>query len=192
MAYMDSIETVCEACGGTRYSKEVLGYQLRGKNIAQVMDMTVRQAIAFFPNESFVPKLETLVQVGLGYLHLNQSMTTLSGGELQRVKLADRLDERGRIFVLDEPTDGLHLSDIHRLLELFNRLTDQGNTLFMIEHSLDVRRDADYIVELGPGGGIAGGNLLYAGTPDGICSAPDSVTGPYLAEGCNKTTSQQG
>lgn len=182
MAYMDSIETVCEVCGGKRYAKEVLSYRLRGKDIAQVMDMTVRQAIAFFPEESFVKKLDTLVQVGLGYLHLNQSMTTLSGGELQRVKLAGRLDERGRIFVLDEPTDGLHLNDIRRLLGLFNRLTDQGNTLFMIEHSLDVMRDADYIVELGPGGGIAGGNLLYAGPPEGMLSALGSVTGPYLRE----------
>jgi excinuclease UvrABC ATPase subunit len=182
MAYMDSIETVCEGCGGTRYSKEVLGYTLRGKTIAQVMDMTVRQAIAFFPEESFLPRLQTLVQVGLGYLHLNQSMTTLSGGELQRVKLAGQLDQKGRIFVLDEPTDGLHLSDIHRLLELFNRLTDQGNTLLMIEHSLDVMRDADYLIELGPGGGRAGGQLLYAGTPNHISAAPNSVTGPYLAE----------
>ena len=182
MAYMDSIETECEVCHGTRYSEEVLAYQYKGKNIAEVMDMTVRQAIRFFEGEDFVKKLDTLVQVGLGYLHLNQSMTTLSGGELQRVKLASKLDERGQIFILDEPTDGLHLDDIRRLMELFNRMTDRGNTLFIIEHSLDVMKDADYIVELGPGGGIAGGSLLYTGAPEGMLTCKDSVTGPYLKE----------
>lgn len=182
MAYMDSIETVCEVCGGTRYSSEVLGYLYKGKNIAEVMDMTVRQAIRFFEGEEFVKKLDTLVQVGLGYLHLNQSMTTLSGGELQRVKLASKLDERGQIFVLDEPTDGLHLDDIRRLMGLFNRMTDQGNTLFIIEHSLDVMKDADYVIELGPGGGMAGGELLYAGIPAGMMESERSVTGEYLRE----------
>lgn len=184
MAYMDAIETVCDVCGGARYSQDVLKYRYKGKNIAEVMDLTVRQALRFFEGESFVKKLDTLIQVGLGYLHLNQSMTTLSGGELQRVKLASKLDERGQIFVLDEPTDGLHLDDIRRMMELFNRMTDQGNTLFIIEHSLDVMKDADYIIELGPGGGMAGGSLLYAGSPDGILEAPESVTGEYLKESC--------
>jgi excinuclease UvrABC ATPase subunit len=179
---MDSIETVCEVCHGTRYSEEVLKYQYKGKNIAEVMDMTVRQAIQFFEDADFVKKLDTLVQVGLGYLHLNQSMTTLSGGELQRVKLASKLDERGQIFILDEPTDGLHLDDIRRLMKLFNRMTDQGNTLFIIEHSLDVMKDADYIVELGPGGGLAGGSLLFAGTPKEMLEAERSVTREYLRE----------
>ena len=182
MAYMDSIETVCEVCHGTRYSEEVLKYQYKGKNIAEVMDMTVRQAIQFFEDADFVKKLDTLVQVGLGYLHLNQSMTTLSGGELQRVKLASKLDERGQIFILDEPTDGLHLDDIRRLMKLFNRMTDQGNTLFIIEHSLDVMKDADYIVELGPGGGLAGGRRLFAGTPKEMLEAEQSVTREYLRE----------
>ena len=154
----------------------------KGKNIAEVMDMTVRQAIQFFEDADFVKKLDTLVQVGLGYLHLNQSMTTLSGGELQRVKLASKLDERGQIFILDEPTDGLHLDDIRRLMKLFNRMTDQGNTLFIIEHSLDVMKDADYIVELGPGGGLAGGDLLFAGTPKEMLEAERSVTREYLRE----------
>lgn len=180
MAYMDSIETVCEECNGTRYSKEVLKYLYNGKNIAEVMDMTVRQAIAFFEGHEFTKKLDTLVQVGLGYLHLNQSMTTLSGGELQRIKLASKLDEKGRIFVLDEPSDGLHLDDIHRLMGLFNRMTDQGNTLFIIEHSLDVLKDADYVIEMGPEGGQAGGRLLFAGTPDKLLEAENSVTAPYL------------
>lgn len=182
MAYMDAIETVCEVCGGTRYSQEVLQYQYKEKNIAEVMDMTVRRAARFFEGEPLVEKLETLLKVGLGYLHLNQSMTTLSGGELQRVKLAGRLEERGRIFILDEPTDGLHLDDIRRLMKLFNEMAERGNTLFIIEHSLDVMKDADYMIELGPGGGNAGGRLLYAGTPEGVMKATGSVTGEYLRQ----------
>ena len=179
---MDSIETVCEVCHGTRYSEEVLKYLYKGKNIAEVMNMTVRQAIRFFENTDFVNKLDMLEQVGLGYLHLNQSMTTLSGGELQRVKLADKLEERGQIFILDEPTDGLHLDDIRRLMKLFNKMTDQGNTLFIIEHSLDVMKDADYIVELGPEGGQAGGEILFTGTPKEMLESSGSVTREYLSD----------
>ena len=182
MAYMDSIETVCEACGGSRYSKETLVYLYNGKNIAEVMDLTVRQALEFFTEDSIREKLDTLMQVGLSYLHLNQSMTTLSGGELQRVKLAGRLGEKGQIFVLDEPTDGLHINDIRHLMELFNRMTNQGNTLFIIEHSTDVMKNADYVIELGPGAGIAGGELLYAGEPRGMLAAAASVTGNYLRD----------
>ena len=167
---------------GTRYSEEVLKYQYKGKNIAEVMNMTVRQAIRFFENTDFVNKLDMLEQVGLGYLHLNQSMTTLSGGELQRVKLADKLEERGQIFILDEPTDGLHLDDIRRLMKLFNKMTDQGNTLFIIEHSLDVMKDADYIVELGPEGGQAGGEILFTGTPKEMLESSGSVTREYLSD----------
>lgn len=166
----------------TRYSEEVLKYQYKGKNIAEVMNMTVRQAIRFFENTDFVNKLDMLEQVGLGYLHLNQSMTTLSGGELQRVKLADKLEERGQIFILDEPTDGLHLDDIRRLMKLFNKMTDQGNTLFIIEHSLDVMKDADYIVELGPEGGQAGGEILFTGTPKEMLESSGSVTREYLSD----------
>lgn len=182
MAYMDAIETVCEVCGGSRYSNEALSYLYKGKNIAQIMDFTVRQALEFFGDQPFAQKLDTLRQVGLSYLHLNQAMTTLSGGELQRIKLADRLDERGQIFVLDEPMDGLHLSDIRQLMELFNRMTDQGNTLFIIEHSVDVMKGADYIIELGPGAGHSGGSLLYEGIPRGMITAKASVTGNYLRD----------
>ena len=160
----------------------LLKYQYKGKNIAEVMNMTVRQAIRFFENTDFVNKLDMLEQVGLGYLHLNQSMTTLSGGELQRVKLADKLEERGQIFILDEPTDGLHLDDIRRLMKLFNKMTDQGNTLFIIEHSLDVMKDADYIVELGPEGGQAGGEILFTGTPKEMLESSGSVTREYLSD----------
>ena len=120
--------------------------------------------------------------MGLGYLHLNQTMTTLSGGELQRIKLADQLHRKGEVFIIDEPTDGLHLDDVHRLLKLFHEMTDAGNTLILIEHSLDVMKEADYIIELGPGGGEKGGRLLYAGTPAQLLDAADSVTAPYLRE----------
>lgn len=181
MAYMDAIETTCEACGGKRYSDEALSYRWRGKNIWEVMDMTVNQACEFFKDEEFFEKLRTLQRVGLGYLHLDQSMTTLSGGELQRIKLADQLDRQGEIFVIDEPTDGLHLDDIRRLMEVFNGMTDRGNTLFVIEHSLDVMKQADYLIEMGPGGGGAGGRVLFTGTPAEMLKSRDSVTAPYLA-----------
>ena len=117
------------------------------------------------PAKIFLPQLISLEQVGLGYLHLNQAMTTLSGGELQRVKLASQLYRKSAVFVLDEPTDGLHLDDVRKLMILFNRMVDQGNTLYLIEHSLDVMKDSDYIVELGPGGGMDGGDLLFVGPP---------------------------
>ena len=180
MAFMESIETVCEECRGSRYSHEVLQYRYRGKNIAEVMDLTVDEAIRFFEGQPFQPQLQALARVGLGYLHLNQSMTTLSGGELQRVKLADQLHRSGEVFVIDEPTDGLHLDDVRRLLQLFNEMTDAGNTLILIEHSIDVMKQADYLIELGPGGGAAGGRLLFAGTPAEMLQAEHSVTRPYL------------
>lgn len=180
MSFMESIETECELCHGTRYSEEALSYRYRGKNIAEVMDMTVEEAIAFFPEEDFLPRLISMEQVGLGYLHLNQSMTTLSGGELQRVKLASQLYRKNAVFVIDEPTDGLHLDDIRKLMILFNRMVDEGDTLYLIEHSLDVMKDADYIVEVGPGGGMSGGSLLFAGTPAEMETCEASVTRPYL------------
>ncbi|HIT02997.1 MAG TPA: ATP-binding cassette domain-containing protein, partial [Candidatus Caccocola faecipullorum] len=182
MAFMDSIETVCDLCGGKRYSKEALAYTYKGKNIAEVMDMTVDEAAEFFAGRPLCEKLTSLRRTGLGYLHLNQSMTTLSGGELQRVKLASHLNLRGSIFILDEPTDGLHLDDIKTLMKLFNELTDAGNTLFLVEHSVDVMKEADYIVELGPGGGNSGGEIIFAGLPRDMLSCEKSVTRPYLAE----------
>ena len=180
MSFMDSIETVCDVCHGTRYAKEILGYRYQGKNIAEVMDLTVEEAIEFFAGEDFLPQLISLEQVGLGYLHLNQAMTTLSGGELQRVKLASQLYRKSAVFVLDEPTDGLHLDDVRKLMILFNRMVDQGNTLYLIEHSLDVMKDSDYIVELGPGGGMDGGDLLFAGTPQEMLMSSRSVTRKFL------------
>ncbi|MCR5115325.1 MAG: excinuclease ABC subunit UvrA [Bacteroidales bacterium] len=180
MAFMESIETVCDVCHGTRYNAETLSYKYRGKNIAEVMELSVEEAITFFEGQPFQPQLQALAKVGLGYLHLNQAMTTLSGGELQRVKLASYLHRKGEVFIIDEPSDGLHLDDVRKLLTLFNEMTDAGNTLILIEHSLDVIKQADYIIELGPGGGLAGGKLLYAGTPRGILQCEKSVTRPYL------------
>ena len=182
MAFMESIETVCELCNGSRYAEEVLQYKYKGKNIAEVMDFSVEEAVEFFEGQPFHPQLKALQKVGLGYLHLNQTMTTLSGGELQRIKLADQLHRKGEVFIIDEPTDGLHLDDVHRLLKLFHEMTDAGNTLILIEHSLDVMKEADYIIELGLGGGDKGGELLFAGSPADILSAPHSVTAPYLRE----------
>jgi len=183
---MESIETVCEVCHGSRYAEEVLQYQYKGKNIAEVMDLSVEEAVDFFEGQPFQPQLQALNKVGLGYLHLNQTMTTLSGGELQRIKLADQLHRKGEVFIIDEPTDGLHLDDVHRLLKLFHEMTDAGNTLILIEHSLDVMKEADYIIELGPGGGEKGGRLLFVGTPSAMLSAADSVTAPYMQESLPK------
>ena len=180
MAFMESIETVCEACHGRRYNDEALQYRYRGMNIADVMGLTVEEASEFFSDQPFMPQLRALSKVGLGYLHLDQSMSTLSGGELQRVKLADNLYKKGEVYVIDEPTDGLHLDDIRRLMTLFNEMTDAGNTLILIEHSLDVMKQADYLIELGPGGGEDGGRLLFAGIPKDILHCKNSVTRPYF------------
>jgi len=180
MSFMDSIETVCDVCHGNRYSKEVLDYKYCGKNIAEVMDFSVEEAIVFFKDEEFVDKLSSLEKVGLGYIHLNQSMTTLSGGELQRVKLASKLNQQGAVFVIDEPTNGLHLYDVRKLMELFNNLVDKGNSIILVEHSLEVMKDADYIIELGPGGGDSGGNILFSGAPKEMLKSSLSVTKPYI------------
>ncbi len=180
MAYMESIETTCELCHGKRYNETALRYRYHGMTIAEVLSLSVDEAIDFFAGQPFEPQLQALSKVGLGYLHLDQSMSTLSGGELQRVKLADNLYRKGEIYIIDEPTDGLHLDDIHRLMRLFDEMTDAGNTLILIEHSTDVMKHADWLIELGPGGGEAGGQLLYEGVPRKITTAATSVTRAYL------------
>ena len=180
MAFMDSIETECEACGGLRYSREALQYTLDGLNIAQVMDLTIRQVMERFAGTVIEEKLKPLADVGLFYLHLNQSLSTLSGGELQRMKLASYLGKRGQILVLDEPTDGLHLQDICHIIALFDRLVEDGNTIFLIEHQLEVLKAADYVVEIGPGGGEEGGRTIFQGTPAQLLRSEASITRPYL------------
>jgi len=181
MAFMDNIETVCDACGGLRFNNEALQYTVEGKNIAEVFDLSVRLASDFFRDTVIEQKLKPLKRVGLGYLHLNQALSTLSGGELQRLKMASHLGERGKIFIIDEPTDGLHLKDVQRIIDLFRELVAEGNTLFVIEHNTDVIRAADYVIELGPGAGEDGGRLIFQGTPAEMKACPDSVTAPYLS-----------
>ena len=181
MAFMDAIETTCEACGGLRYSNEVLAYKLNGMNIAEVMDMTANKASETFADTIIAEKLDPLRKVGLGYLHLNQSLSTLSGGELQRIKLASYLRDAGKIFIMDEPSDGLHLNDIKRILDLFEAMVEAGNAIFLIEHNLEMLKACDYIVELGPGGGAMDGKVIFSGTPMAMLDCKDSVTGPYIA-----------
>ena len=186
MAFMDNIETTCEACGGLRYSPEALQYKLDGAdgqtlNIAQVFDLSVAQACRFFSHTVVCQKLQPLVDVGLGYLHLNQALSTLSGGELQRLKLASYLGRQGSFFIIDEPTDGLHLKDVHHLIALFERMVDSGNTVYVVEHNTEVIQSADYAIELGPGAGEQGGRILFAGPPADMLRSPLSVTAQYLA-----------
>ena len=186
MAFMDNIETICEACGGLRYSNEALDYTITSTdgskvlNIAQVMDLSVRLASNFFKGTIIEKKLKPMMDMGLGYIHLNQALSTLSGGELQRLKTASYLGENGKIFIIDEPTDGLHPKDIHRLIDLFNQMVENGNTLFIIEHNLDIIKSADYIIEIGPGAGEKGGKVIFTGTPQQMLQSKASITAKYL------------
>lgn len=180
MAFMDAIETTCEACNGLRYSQEVLAYQVKGMNIAEVMALTANKASEVFEGTVITEKLEPLRKVGLGYLHLNQSLSTLSGGELQRIKLASRLRDKAKIFIMDEPSDGLHAGDIKRIIDLFDTMVSAGNTIFLIEHNIEMLKACDYLIELGPGGGAMGGKIIFTGTPSAMSQSPHSVTGPYL------------
>ncbi len=186
MAFMDSVETVCEACGGLRYSKEALQYTVDSLNIAEVMDLTIRQALERFSGTEIAQKLQPLADVGLFYLHLNQALSTLSGGELQRMKLASYLGKSGQILILDEPTDGLHLRDVEQIIALFDSLVAKGNSVFLIEHNLEVLKAADYVVEIGPGGGAEGGNVIFTGTPKEMLTSSQSVTAPYLKKSIQK------
>lgn len=203
MSFMDVIETPCEACGGLRYGPEVLEMRVRGKSIAEVMDLSVGEAIAWFGGTDaaaagasatapwpagkpaqlaaqIARTLEPLARVGLSYLHLNQAISTLSGGELQRLKLASHLADAGEVFVLDEPTAGLSLADIANLVRVFDAMVDAGNSVFAIEHSLEVIKGSDYVVEVGPAGGEAGGELLFAGLPRDLAACERSITARYL------------
>ncbi|HEY8395938.1 MAG TPA: excinuclease ABC subunit UvrA, partial [Bacilli bacterium] len=190
MHFLPDVFIPCDECGGKRYNKETLEVKYKGKNIADVLDMTVDEAVVFFEHFPQIKnKLETLKNVGLGYLKLGQSSTTLSGGEAQRVKLASELHKRitsRTIYMLDEPTTGLHSDDVKRLLEVINYIVDQGATVIIIEHNLDVIKSADYIIDLGPEGGNNGGYLVCSGTPEEIVKCEKSYTGRYLAKVLNK------
>jgi len=184
MQFLPDIYVPCEVCHGKRYNKETLEIKYKGKSIADVLDMSVKEALKFFENIPEIRrKLQFLDDVGLGYIKLGQSATTLSGGEAQRVKLASELQKRGTgrtIYFLDEPTTGLHFADVHKLIEVLQRLVDQGNTVIVIEHNLDVIKSADYIIDLGPEGGEKGGYVVATGTPEEIANNPKSYTGQYL------------
>ncbi|MBU5484270.1 excinuclease ABC subunit UvrA [Clostridium sp. MSJ-11] len=180
LAFMDTIETVCEVCQGKRFTDEVLDCKLRDKNISEVLNMTVDEALTFFYEKEISAVLKRLVDVGASYITLGQPLNTLSGGELQRVKLASELESRGNIYVLDEPTTGLHMSDISQLLKTLNRLVDQGSTVIVIEHNLDVISQGDWIIDLGPHAGQNGGNIMFEGTPKDLINCECSITGQYL------------
>jgi len=184
MHFLPDIFVTCDVCHGKRYNRETLEIRYKGKTIADVLDMTVNQAFAFFKNIAAIrTRLKTLVDVGIGYVRLGQPATTLSGGEAQRVKLARELSKRATgntVYVLDEPTTGLHTDDIRKLLEVLNQLVDAGNTVVVIEHNLDVIKCADYLIDLGPEGGDRGGNVIGTGTPEQIAALPGSYTGQYL------------
>ncbi|MFC1873766.1 ATP-binding cassette domain-containing protein, partial [Chloroflexota bacterium] len=184
MQFLPDVTVPCEVCQGKRYNREALEIRFKDKNIAEVLDMTVEQAFAFFENFPKVRrKLETLRDVGLGYIRLGQPAPTLSGGEAQRVKLATELSRRatGRtLYILDEPTTGLSFDDVAALLRVLQRLVDAGNTVVVIEHHLDVMRNADYIVDLGPGAGDEGGYIVATGTPEAVAKEKSSATGQYL------------
>jgi excinuclease ABC subunit A len=184
MHFLADIYVPCEVCRGSRYNRETLEVLYKGKNISQVLDMTAEEALEFFENLPKIRrKVQTLVEVGLGYVKLGQSSTTLSGGEAQRVKLATELSRisTGRtIYILDEPTTGLHAADVHKLIDVIGQLVEAGNTVLVIEHNLDVIKTADFIIDLGPEGGDEGGYVVATGTPEEVAQIPGSYTGAYL------------
>ncbi|MBV8248580.1 MAG: ATP-binding cassette domain-containing protein, partial [Comamonas sp.] len=184
MHFLPDVYVPCDICHGQRYNRETLEVLWKGRNISQILEMTVEDAHAFFKDvPSIARKLQTLLDVGLSYIRLGQSATTLSGGEAQRVKLAQELSKRdtGRtLYILDEPTTGLHFADIALLLKVLHQLRDAGNTIVVIEHNLDVIKTADWLIDMGPEGGSGGGQVVATGTPEQVAANPDSVTGRYL------------
>jgi excinuclease UvrABC ATPase subunit len=183
LAFLDGVKTPCEVCEGRRFKDEVLAYTFDGKNITEVLAMTIAQALDFFTRREIVRKLQAMSDVGLDYLSLGQPLSTLSGGECQRIKLASELHKKGSIYVLDEPTTGLHMSDITHLLAIMDRLVDAGNSVIVIEHNMDVVRNADWIIDMGPEGGSKGGQVMFEGTPEELLDAEHSLTSRYLQRG---------
>lgn len=184
MHFLADVYVPCDVCKGARYNRETLEVKYRGKNISEVLDMTVDEALIFFDSQPRIrEKLKTIAEVGLGYIKLGQSATTLSGGEAQRVKLSTELSKRSTgktVYILDEPTTGLHTADVHKLIDILQRLVDAGNTVIVIEHNLDVVKSADHIIDLGPEGGDRGGTVVAEGTPEKIAKCKKSYTGQYL------------
>ena len=184
MHFLPDVYVKCDGCDGQRYNRETLEIKYKGKSISNVLEMNVEEALAFFEKVPIIrDKLQALYEVGLGYIKIGQSATTLSGGEAQRVKLAKELSKRstGRtLYILDEPTTGLHVDDIAKLLKVLHKLVDKGNTVLVIEHNVDVMKTADHILDIGPGGGDKGGNLVIAGSPQEVAACTESETGKYL------------
>jgi len=184
MHFLPDVYVPCEVCEGKRYNRETLEVKYKGKNIYDVLDMTVEEALEFFKNvPSIERKIQTLYDVGLSYVKLGQPSTELSGGEAQRIKLATELSKRSTgktIYILDEPTTGLHFADVHKLIEILRRLSDGGNTVVVIEHNLDVIKTADYIIDMGPEGGDGGGTVIAKGTPEEVAKVKGSYTGQYV------------
>jgi excinuclease UvrABC ATPase subunit len=180
LSFFESVKSPCEICGGKRFKDEVLAYQFKGKSIAEVLEMTVLQALEHFDQPEIGRKLQAMSDVGLNYLTLGQPLNTLSGGECQRIKLASELHKEGSMYVMDEPTTGLHKSDTAHLLEIINKLVDGGNTVIVIEHNMDVARNADWIIDLGPEGGSRGGQVIFEGTPADLKKAKQSITSKYI------------
>ena len=186
MNFLPDVLVPCEVCGTKRYNRETLEVRFKGKSIADVLDMTINQAVEFFDNiPAILNKIKVLQQVGLGYIKLGQPSSTLSGGECQRVKLATELAKRDTgktLYILDEPTTGLHFEDVNVLLGVLNRLVDKGNTVLVIEHNMDVIKCADYIIDMGPEGGRNGGQVVATGTPEEVCENSASATAPFIKE----------
>ena len=184
MNFLPDVYVPCEVCGGKRYNRETLDVKYKGKSIYDVLDMTVEEALTFFEAVPTIRrKIETLYEVGLSYIKLGQPSTTLSGGEAQRIKLATELSRRSTgktVYVLDEPTTGLHFADVHKLVDILRRLTENGNTVIVIEHNLDVIKTADYIIDLGPEGGAKGGTVIAKGTPEKVAKSKKSYTGAFI------------
>jgi excinuclease ABC subunit A len=195
MHFLPDVYVQCEVCKGKRYNRETLEITYKGKNISDVLEMTVDEALQFFQNIPQIKRrLETLAEVGLGYIHLGQQATTLSGGEAQRVKLATELSKIGTgntLYILDEPTTGLHFEDIKMLLNVLNKLVDRGNTVIIIEHNMDVIKTADWIIDLGPEGGDQGGRIVVTGTPEQVLNFKGSHTGQYLVREFRSPTGAQ-
>ena len=186
MNFLPNVLVPCEVCNGQRYNRETLEVRFKGKSIADILDMTINQAVEFFENfPSILHKIKVLQDVGLGYIKLGQPSSTLSGGESQRVKLATELSKKDTgktLFILDEPTTGLHFEDIRILMGVLDKLVERGNTVLVIEHNLDVIKCADYVIDMGPEGGKNGGTIIAAGSPEDIASKQESVTGKFLRE----------
>ena len=190
MHFLPDVYVTCDVCKGKRYNRDTLDVKFKGKNIADILDMTIEEGLEFFDGLPKIrKKLETLYDVGLGYIKIGQSSTTLSGGEAQRVKLATELAKRSTgktIYILDEPTTGLHTEDVSKLLTILQRLVDGGNTVLVIEHNLDVIKSADHIIDLGPEGGDGGGTIVAQGTPEEVANTIRSFTGAYLKKILNQ------